>query len=143
MARIFLERRDLNDEVRGIFEGLVNDVAGAAGECAPPVDVVETGAGIEIIIDLAGVSADSVTVLVAQNTLVIAGQKRPSACQHRAAAFHLVERAFGRFARGVRLTGAFDLAGADARLRAGELRILLPRIEERRGGEIRIPVRIE
>ena len=58
------------------------------------------------------------------------------------AAFHVAERTFGRFARGVRLTGAFDVGRADARLRAGELRVTLPRIDERRGRERRIPVRL-
>jgi HSP20 family protein len=74
---------------------------------------------------------------------VITGDKRPAACAHHEAAFHLVERAFGRFARGVRLSGAFDAGRADARLRDGELRVTLPRIEERRGRELRIPVRTD
>jgi HSP20 family molecular chaperone IbpA len=43
----------------------------------------------------------------------------------------------------VRLTGAFDAARAVATLRAGELRVTLPRIEERRGREHRIPVRTD
>jgi HSP20 family molecular chaperone IbpA len=76
--------------------------------------------------------------------LIVMGRKNPSACEHqREAAFHVAERTFGRFARGVRLTSAFDVGRADARLRAGELRVTLPRIEERRGLERRIPVRID
>ncbi|MEP6916394.1 MAG: Hsp20/alpha crystallin family protein [Acidobacteriota bacterium] len=145
MARIFLERREWNDEVGSLFNDLVSEAvsAGAAGEYAPPVDVLETDAGLEIIVDLAGVEADAISVVAAQDTLIIAGHKRPPACQHHAAAFHLVERAFGRFARGVPLSGAYDIAHADATLRAGELRILLPRLEERRGREIRIHVRTD
>ena len=42
--------------------------------------------------------------------------------------------------RAVRLTGAFDAGKATATLSAGELRVILPRIEERRGRDIRIPV---
>ena len=42
--------------------------------------------------------------------------------------------------RAIRLTGAFDAGKATATLSAGELRVMLPRIEERRGGDIRIPV---
>jgi HSP20 family protein len=144
MARLFLEHRDLY-AVRGIFDGLMTDVTGAEGavECAPALDVVETTAGLEIVMDLAGVTLESLTVVVAQQTLVISGEKRPLRCQHHAAAFHLVERAFGRFARGVRLSGPFDVGRAEATLRAGELRILLPRLEERRGREIRIDVRAD
>ena len=67
-----------------------------------------------------------------------------AACEHCGqAAFHVAERVFGRFTRAVRLSGAFDVARADARLRDGELRLVLPRIEERRGREHRIPVRVD
>jgi HSP20 family protein len=82
-----------------------------------------------------------VKVIFARNTIVVVGQKLPAACEDRHATFHLAERAFGRFARGVRLTGAFDAGRADATLRDGVLRVTLPRIEERRGGERRIHVR--
>lgn len=142
VARIYLERRDMDDDLRGLFNQLDDsgEAAGAPGECSVPLDVLETAQGIEIIVDLAGVAADAVKVLFVRNTLVIVGHKRPSACEHREAAFHLAERTFGRFARGVRLAGAFDAGRADARLQAGELRVTLPRIEERRGGEIRIRV---
>jgi HSP20 family molecular chaperone IbpA len=43
----------------------------------------------------------------------------------------------------VRLAGAFDVGRADATLKDGELRVQLPRIVERRGGEIRIRVRAD
>ena len=54
--------------------------------------------------------------------------------------FHLVEREFGRFARAVRLTGAFDVQRARASLAAGELTIVLPRLADRRGQAHTIPV---
>jgi HSP20 family molecular chaperone IbpA len=41
----------------------------------------------------------------------------------------------------VRLDGAFDAGRASASFTSGELRITIPRLEERRGREIRIPVR--
>jgi HSP20 family molecular chaperone IbpA len=65
----------------------------------------------------------------------------PGATTIADAAFHLAERGFGRFARAVRLAGAFDAGRARATLNAGELRVVLPRIDERRGSEIRIPIR--
>lgn len=144
MARIFLDVRNLDDDLRAVFDGLSADVdPGAPGECHVPLDTVETAAALEIVVDLAGVKADDVKVLVVRNTLVIVGRKLPLACQHDEAAFHLAERTFGRFARAVRLAGAFDAGHADATLRAGELRVTLPRIEERRGRELRIPVRAD
>jgi HSP20 family molecular chaperone IbpA len=40
----------------------------------------------------------------------------------------------------IRLAGAIDAGRARATLTAGELRIEFPRIEERRGRQIRIPL---
>jgi HSP20 family protein len=54
--------------------------------------------------------------------------------------FHLAERSYGRFARAVRLTGAIDATRAQATAANGQLRVMLPRIEDRRGQVIAIPV---
>lgn len=132
----------MSDELRRLFDLLDGDAQsrGSAGECSPPIDVVETSAAIEIAVDLPGVSKDDVRVAFAQNTVLVAGTKGPKPCHHADATFHLAERAFGRFASVVRLTGALDAGRARAALSAGELRIVIPRIEERRGGELRIPI---
>jgi HSP20 family protein len=144
VPRIHLERRDLEDDVRRIIDVLEGgaDLLTSGGECAPPLDVIETAAGLEIHMDLPGVKPESLNVVFVHDTLVVAGQKTPSACEHREAVFHLAERSFGRFLRAVRLVGAWDAGAADARLSGGELRVLLPRIEERRGRERRIAVRV-
>lgn len=145
VARIFLERLDMPDDLRQILDllGDGEQAPGTAGGCAPPCDVVETGGGIELVMDLPGVTADSLTIVFVRNTLVVAGQKLPASCEHGHLAFHLAERTFGRFARAVRVTGAFDAGAASARLSGGELRVVLPRIQERRGGEIRIAVQAD
>ena len=143
VPRIFLDRRDLDDEVRRVFDRLMN--AGhhsASAECTPPLDVFDTPDGVEVVVDVPGVAADQIQVVIARNTLVVMGQKSPAGCEHqREAEFHVAERAFGRFVRGIRLTGAFDVSRGTATLSDGELRVTLPSIEERRGHERRIPVR--
>ena len=142
MAHISLERRtNREDEAR--YRQWLEDTSGpgAAGECTPPMDVVETSAGIELVLDLPGVSESALTIGFSQGTLYVAGRKSPGGCAHAQAAFHLAERTFGRFVRAVRLIGAFDAGKATATLSAGELRVTLPRIEERRGRDIKIPVK--
>lgn len=51
-----------------------------------------------------------------------------------------MERSFGRFARVVRLNAAIDGARCRAVLENGELRVDLPRIDERRGRAIVVPI---
>lgn len=142
MPRIFLERRDLGGDLQRLFDLLEGEAraSGAAGECNPPLDVVESPAAIELVMDLPGVARENLQVVFAAGTVLIAGTKRPAACGHADAAFHLAERAFGRFARAVRLAGAVDAGRARATLSDGELRIVFPRIEDRRGREIRIEI---
>jgi HSP20 family protein len=144
MARIFVERRDLPADLRALLDMIWDGGASQAStpaECTPPLDVLETEAGAEIVVDLPGVAASSIQIVFSRNVVIVAGEKLPLPGEHPDAAFHLAERGFGRFARAVRLEGAFDAGRADAHLAAGELRIVLPRIEERRGREIRIPIR--
>ena len=139
MAGIHWEHRDLlgDSRLRAFLEA---ESGGPAGECVPPTDVIETAEGIELLMDLPGVALPDIRIVFSQGALIVAGRKLPASCAHHHAAFHLAERGFGRFVRAVRLSGAFDGGKARASLAQGELRVLLPRIEERRGRDIRIAV---
>ena len=108
VAHIYWEQREVLDDpgLRRLLEG--EDSPGAAGDCTPPMDVVETSAAVEVLMDLPGVARSHITVVFSQGTLVVAGRKVPASCAHREAAFHLAERGFGGFVRAVRLSGAFD-----------------------------------
>lgn len=113
----------------------------ALGECRPVLDVLETDEHIEVVVDLPGVLPAAVRVLLKSNLLVVAGHKprfdeRLATSPH----FHLVERVFGRFARGIRLNGAFDGSQTSATLVDGELRVVLPKIHDRRGRAIQVSV---
>lgn len=143
-----LDARDLADEVRRLFDELdataTRHASPLASECRPPIDVVETEHDFEIVMDVPGVAIDEIRVLLTQGTLLVAGQKRPADAGERAdASFHLVERGFGRFARAVRLNGAIDGGRVRASLKAGELRIVVPKMRERRGRQFLIPVEAE
>jgi|SRR5687768_1292628 HSP20 family protein len=142
MPRIFLERREMGDELRRLFDLLDGQsrAAGGTGETNPPVDVIDSPSNITVVVDLPGVPADAVQIVFSRGTLMIAGTKLPAACAHKEAEFHLAERTFGRFARIVRLSGAVDGGQARATLNAGVLRIEVPRLEDRRGRQIRIPI---
>src|SRR5829696_2143280 len=112
-----------------------------AGECMPVVDVFETEKTVEIVLDLPGVAADAIGILFKAGVVLIVGEKeRPDLTKRGPASFHLVERDFGRFARAVKISSAIDGAHVRARLANGELRIVLPRISERRGTAIMVPV---
>jgi HSP20 family protein len=135
MGRIYVERRDLPAELLRLLEPHP-----APAECTPPLDIVETDTGIDAILDIPGVPDASIEIVFSGNVLLIAGHKLPGGCGHHDAAFHVAERAFGRFTRAITVEGAFDAGRATATLVNGELRVTLPRVDERRGGPIRIAI---
>ena len=137
------ESRELVDDLRQVFADLAATLGpeqrAYSGEYHPELDVVETSEAIEIVVDVAGVPAAAVRVLFRDDVLIVAGEKAPPPMVSEPN-FHLLERGFGRFARAVRLSGAFELAEAKATLTAGELTIVLPKRAERRGHLQMIPV---
>jgi HSP20 family protein len=140
------ELGELADDVRRIFQELGHSTgthAGAAGDCVPQLDVLETDGAVQILMDLPGVPAALVRVVIKGDVVLIAGEKWADAPGREAGAYHLVERGSGRFARAVRLGGAFDGSRVEARLAGGELRVTLPKLSERRGQAVQVPVRSE
>ena len=134
---------ELSEEVRQVFAelGRTYGLDTLAGECTPPIDVYETDSTLEILMDLPGIDPAAVRVLVKGPIVLIAGEKAPRRGRGDSS-FHLVERGFGRFARTVRLTTPCNASQARASLANGELRVTLPKIAERRGRAIRVPISI-
>jgi len=137
------ESRELADEVRSLFDDLSaqlpHEQRAYSGECHPAVDVYETDAAIEVLVDVCGVPIEAIRIAFRDGTLIVAGEKAPGSAGPNET-YHLVEREFGRFARAVRLTGALDIGKAHATLRDGELTITLPKRDERRGRGQRIAI---
>jgi HSP20 family protein len=132
---------EFREEVRRVFLelGRTFGLESLAGECTPAIDVYETDDAIEIAVDLPAVEPDAVRVIVKAGTVLIVGEK-PARRPQSDSSFHLVERGFGRFARSVRLSGACDAARARATLVDGELRVSIPKIDDRRGQSLRVPI---
>jgi HSP20 family protein len=142
------ESRELADDIREIFADLERTLQyeqrAFSGECHPTLDVLETDETVDVIVDVSGIPREALRVVFRAGMLVVAGEKAPAvAGQGPAAAgqshtFHLVEREFGRFARVVRLNGAFDINRARATVQNGELTIVLPKLVDRRGQAHRV-----
>ncbi|MDH4063755.1 MAG: Hsp20/alpha crystallin family protein [Acidobacteriota bacterium] len=135
---------DLAHEVRRLFEDLARHRperrAFVSGECSPTLDVIETEQSVEIVVDVPGIGPDSLRIMIKRGAVLIVGEKERAEPSRRPRSYHLVERDFGRFARAVRVDVAVDASGARATLAHGELRIVLPKIAERRGREILVPI---
>lgn len=133
---------DLAEDARLLLLEIDRDTPGAAAitaDCRPPLDVLETPATVEVVVDVPGVPVESLRVAMRRSTLLVLGTK-PAGVPTSKARFHLAERNYGRFARAVRVSGAFDATGARAVVDAGQLHITLPLLTDRRGRMLTIPV---
>ena len=137
------ESQEIGDDIRELFADLAATLQHShralSGEFRPALDVRETESAIEVLVDVAGVPAEAIRVLFRSGYVIVAGEKAPPLPVDQQS-FHLVEREFGRFARAVRVSGAFDVGNATATIAAGELSIVLPKRDERRGRGHRITV---
>ena len=132
---------EFKEEVRRVFAefGQQFGADSLAGECTPTLDVYETDDTVEVTVDLPGVDAAAVRVLGKGDSVLVAGQK-PARRVRGESSFHLVERGYGRFARAVRIAHPCDISRGSAAMVDGELRISLPKVKDRRGSAIAIPV---
>jgi HSP20 family protein len=135
---------DLSQEVRRLFDDLAKRRPDrrpfVAGECSPTLDVLETERTVEVVVDVPGIPADGLRLLIKNGILLIVGEKDRAEPSRTPTSFHLVERDFGRFARAVRISGSVDASRARATLAHGELRVVIPKIVERRGREVLVPI---
>jgi HSP20 family protein len=114
------------------------DISGDAA-FRPPSDVNETAADVVIRMELPGVTSQEIDIRVQGSRIEVCGEKRPDTATDDAS-YICLERAFGRFHRAFDVSGAVNLAGMTASLRAGVLMLVIPKCTERRGLERRVPI---
>ena len=114
-----------------------------AGEWSPNIDVYECRGRFVVVAEVPGLQPDSLRIVVRDRQLVISGERAQPRPPQGVAGFVCLERPHGRFSRVIPLDLAVDVREADARLAGGLLTISMPRLADRRGREIQIPVRRE
>lgn len=107
-------------------------------------DVHSDGQRYVIEVDLPGVRPDEVEVYALGDNVVVEGAKEerkpPRSVRPK---YERAERDYGPFRRVFELPGPADLSRTLATLKAGVLRISVPRIEDRRGRARRVKVTVE
>ncbi len=142
LERIELKR--LTERIGWLYS-LLQEAAAAqtpatAGTWSPAVDVCETTKAIKVRIELPGVPAAQIRVGLNGNRLRVCGDKKKRTARQRITSHHCSERIYGHFERVVPIRWPIDVKGATAELSKGILVVSLPKLEDRRGSEVSIPV---
>lgn len=142
---LHLEVARIQSEINRLFELLARlregEIPTGDGDFTPPADVVVSPGELRVEIELPGVDPGEVELHAASGQLVVRGLRAPSASRLEPGASLLHdERGLGRFERAIPLTVAVNPHKARATLCEGVLSVSLPRVPNRRGAPVPIPI---
>ena len=142
-----LELQRLRDRVGRLFaalqEATVAEDPLASETWAPPVDLCESAEAIVVYAELPGLTAEQIKVGATNTQLRIWGEKKRRMPRNRILSHLCSERSYGKFSRIVPLRWTVSIQDAKASVDNGMLTVRLPKIEDRRGVEFKIPVKDE
>ena len=140
-----LELQRLRDRVGRLFSALQEateaDDPLASEAWAPPVDLCETADMIVLHVELPGVTQEQIKIGATNTQLRLWGEKTRRVTRNKILSHLCSERSYGRFSRIVPLRWTVSVRDASAELSNGMLTVHLPKIEDRRGVEFKIPVK--
>jgi HSP20 family protein len=132
-------------QLRSELDRLIHEVLAATetrtgGGWVPATDVVDLGAALLVVVEVAGVAAADLRVEVEGSTVRILGKRRLTFPSPGRVRFHCLERQEGSFVRQVEIFEPTNVAKAKARLAHGLLTIELPKVEDRRKRQVVLAV---
>ena len=129
LMRRMMEDMDRIFEEFGSGQGLSGAQAGRGGALAsvwtPPVEVFERDGALVVRADLPGLSPDDVRIEVADDALVLQGERRQE-IEVEEEGVYRSERVYGRFSRAIPLPEGADVEKAQARFENGVLEVSIP-----------------
>jgi HSP20 family protein len=131
----------LRRDMERLFEDFSRDVGWgptvARTGMAPQIDVSETDAEVKIEAELPGLDEKDIEVVLSDGRLIIKGEKRQET-EEKKKDYHMVERAYGSFARSITLPFMADPDKVKARFAKGVLTVTVPKPPEAKEKKIAI-----
>jgi HSP20 family protein len=125
--RVIRDFDRLEEQVRRGFDTLLEAHRNSAS-FAPAADFYETGQGLVLRLELAGVPAEAISLSLTAHELVVQGCRRPPKPDGLRRFMHL-EMGYGAFERRFRLPIPIESDGVEAVFADGILEVRLPRKE--------------
>ncbi|HET6373587.1 MAG TPA: Hsp20/alpha crystallin family protein [Candidatus Polarisedimenticolia bacterium] len=137
IARIQSEMNKLFDVLLEVRDG---DSESSVNSWIPSVDVCQVPEGLIVRCDLPGVPKETLRLAALSGALIVTGERPRSNPPPGQVKFTCMERTGGKFRRVVPLGTAINSRDARAMLREGVLEVFFPKVSNRRGEEVIIPV---
>jgi HSP20 family protein len=131
--------RSFQTEMNSLFDRF-NGGSGQDMAVLPAIDIAETDDAVEISADIPGVTKENLDVSVANDTLIIKGEKT-SEREDKDKDWHLAERSFGSFRRHVPLGFTPEHGKVDASFADGVLKLRIEKPKTATAESRRIEIR--
>jgi len=140
--RPFFELNRIQNEIDRLFEHLseLHEGEDPVTAWTPNVDIYEGVGDLVLKFELPDVDPGSVQLSVNGNNIILRGNK-PRTEPRPGAKFHCLERGFGSFKRVIRLGTPINTHQARTEYRDGLLKVTFPKVPNRRGEEVAIPIK--
>jgi HSP20 family protein len=132
-------RRDLDRLLDRFWEGDFPQLP-ALGEWAPALDVSETKDAVIVKAEVPGLDPKAIELSLLGDVLTLKGEKTRDK-EQKDEHYYRIERAYGAFARAVRLPASVDGSKVAATFKHGLLTVTLPKAPAAKGSTI--PVKAE
>ncbi len=96
---------------------------------APAIDVSESADKVTIKAEVPGIDVKDIDISMVGDLLTIKGEKKAEK-EEKGESYHIVERSYGSFSRGIRLPAPVDPDKIEATYKDGVLTITCPKKEE-------------
>ena len=139
-----LEIARIQSEINRLFESLLE--LKQMGEDAEPMwmpntDILDGPETLTLLIELPGISLADLDLQADGGNIILSGEKRSKTPETEVVQHHCLERSYSRFRRVIALNYPINTHKAEAQLRDGVLKVVFPKVENRRGGAVPIPVK--
>jgi HSP20 family protein len=142
-----IELRRLQKKVERLFSALEEALESESSDYfdtfSPAVDLCENKKFVRVLVELPGVKSEDINLTVTAKDITIEGQKNHSPTTKKAISHFCCERQYGKFQRRIQLRWAININQTNAELKDGILKITLPKLTDRRGKSVKIPIKSE
>lgn len=139
-----LEIARIQSEINRLFESLKELKQMGEGTeqvFVPNTDILDGAEVLTLFVELPGVALRDLILEADGGNIIVRGEKKKRESDRLVAEHHCLERTFGAFERVIALNYPINTHKAEAVLSAGVLKVTFPKVENRRGGAVPIPVK--
>lgn len=139
LERLLYLRREVDRIFRDFFDPERSETLSSGGHLDVPLDMFETEEEFVFELEVPGIRREDIELSAMRDIIIIEGLKRKPTFGPDSR-YHCMECNSGRFRRILEIPGAGDTRAIKAEYDRGLLRIRLPKINERRGTRLKVPI---